>query len=67
MKAVTIKLRRLLTAFAYLLMEGLRRGALRSTCLAGATVGSIRLKLLKIGSQVTTSIRSSLFANSGEN
>ena len=51
------QLRLLMTSFAYVLVEGLRRGALQSTCLARATVGSIRLKLLKIGAQVTTSVR----------
>ena len=51
------QLRLLMTSFAYVLVEALRRGALQSTCLARATVGSIRLKLLKIGAQVTTSVR----------
>ena len=51
------QLRLLITSFAYVLVEGLRRGALQSTCLARVTVGSIRLKLLKIGGQVTTSVR----------
>ena len=51
------QLRLLMTSFAYLLVEGLRRGALQHTSLAKATVGSIRLKLLKIGAQVTTSVR----------
>ena len=51
------QLRLLMTSFAYVLVEALRRWALRSTCLARATVGSIRLKLLKIGAQVTTSVR----------
>jgi len=51
------QLRLLMTSFAYVLVETLRRRALQSTCLARATVGSIRLKLLKIGSQVTTSVR----------
>ena len=51
------QLRLLMTSFAYVLVEGLRRGALQSTCLARATVGSIRLKLLKIGAQVTLSVR----------
>ena len=51
------QLRLLITSFAYVLVEGLRRGALQSTSLARATVGSIRLKLLKIGAQVTTSVR----------
>ena len=51
------QLRLLMTSFAYVLVEALCRWALRSTCLARATVGSIRLKLLKIGAQVTTSVR----------
>ena len=51
------QLRLLMTSFAYVLVEGLRRGALQSTCLARATVGSIRLKLLKIGAQATLSVR----------
>ena len=51
------QLRLLMTSFAYVLVDGLRRGALQSTCLARATVGSIRLKLLKVGAQVTTSVR----------
>ena len=46
-----------LTSCAYVLMEGLRNWGLRYTCLAKATVGSLRLKLLKIGAQVTTSVR----------
>ena len=35
----------------------MRRDGLKHTCLARATVGSLRLKLLKIGAQVTTSVR----------
>ena len=51
------QLRLSFTAVAYVLMEGLRNWGLRHTCLARATVGSLRLKLLKIGAQVTTSVR----------
>ena len=51
------QLRLSLTACAYVLMEGLRRWGLKHTCLARATVGSLRLKLLKIGAQITTSVR----------
>ena len=51
------QLRLLLTSFAYVLLETLRRKALKHTCLARATVGSLRLKLLKIGAQVITSVR----------
>ena len=51
------QLRLLITSFAYVLVEGLRRRALQSTSLARATVGSIRLKLLKIGAHITLSVR----------
>ena len=51
------QLRLSLTACAYVLMEGLRRDGLKHTYLARATVGSLRLKLLKIGTQITTSVR----------
>ena len=51
------QLRLSFTAVAYVLMEGLRNWGLRHTCLARATVGSLRLKLLKIGAQVTISVR----------
>ena len=49
--------RLLMTSFAYVLVEALRRGALQHTSLARATVGSIRLKLLKIGAHLTLSVR----------
>ena len=42
---------------AYTLMEAVRRLALAGTVMANATVGSIRLKLLKIGAVVTVSVR----------
>ena len=51
------QLRLSLTACAYVLMEGLRRDGLKHTCLARATVGSLQLNLLKIGAQITTSVR----------
>ena len=51
------QLRLSLTSIAYTLMEALRGRALQHTCLARATVGSLRLKLLKIGAQITTSVR----------
>ena len=51
------QLRLLMTSFAYVLVEALRRGALQHTSLARATVGSIRLKLLKIGAHLTLSVR----------
>jgi hypothetical protein len=44
-------------AMAYVLMCALRRIGLGGTELARATCGTIRLKLLKIGAQVTISVR----------
>ena len=48
------QLRLWFASFAYVLMCALRRIALAGTELAKATCGSIRLKLLKIGAQVTS-------------
>ena len=44
-------------AMAYVLVEALRRIGLKTTRLAQATAGSIRLKLLKIGALVRLSVR----------
>ena len=43
--------------FAYLLLERLRTQGLAGTELERATVGSLRLKLLKVASQVSVSVR----------
>ena len=51
------QLRLWFASFAYVLVCALRRLALAGTALAQATCGSIRLKLLKIGAQVTVSVR----------
>jgi hypothetical protein len=51
------QLRLWFASMAYVLMCALRRIALAGTELARATCGSIRLKLLKIGAQVTISVR----------
>ena len=51
------QLRLWLAAFAYLLLERLRTLGLRGTVLAQATVGSVRLKLLKVAAQVRLSVR----------
>lgn len=51
------QLRLWLSAFAYLLLERLRTWGLRSTELARATVGNVRLKLLKVAAQVRLSVR----------
>ena len=49
--------RLLLSSAAYLLLESLRRLGLKSTALARAQAGMIRLKLLKIGARITCSVR----------
>jgi hypothetical protein len=54
---VANQLRVLLSAAAYLLMDALRREGLADTELANAQVGTIRLKLLKIGARVVCSVR----------
>ena len=51
------QLRLWFASMAYVLMRALRRIALAGTELSRATCGSIRLKLLKIGAQVTVSVR----------
>jgi hypothetical protein len=51
------QLRLWFASMAYVLMCALRRIGLGSTELARATCGSIRLKLLKIGAQITISVR----------
>ena len=51
------QLRLWFASFAYVLLETLRRIALRFTRFADATCGTIRLKLLKIGAQVRRSVR----------
>jgi hypothetical protein len=56
------QLRLYFAAMAYVLLEGLRRIALRATDLANASCGTIRRKLLKIGALVTISVRRVKFA-----
>jgi Transposase DDE domain group 1 len=51
------QLRLWFASLAYALMTALRRLALQGTELAQATAGTIRLKLLKLGAQVTVSVR----------
>jgi hypothetical protein len=51
------QLRLWFASFAYVLLDALRRIALRHTQLATATCGTIRLKLLKIGALVRLSVR----------
>jgi hypothetical protein len=51
------QLRVLLSSLAYILVESMRRLALRGTELAQAQCGTIRLKLLKIGAVLTRNTR----------
>lgn len=51
------QLRLWFSTFAYLLLRNFRAKSLVGTELANATVGTIRLKLLKIAAQVTVSVR----------
>ena len=51
------QLRLLLAAFAYVLIDGIRRVALKKTTLAKAVPNTIRLKLLKVGAKVINSVR----------
>ncbi|HJR22189.1 MAG TPA: IS1380 family transposase [Dongiaceae bacterium] len=51
------QLRLWFASMAYVLMEALRRLGLKTTALANATCGTIRLKLLKIGALVRLSVR----------
>jgi hypothetical protein len=51
------QLRLWFAALAYLLLERARAIGLRGTELARATVGSVRVKLLKVAAQVTVSVR----------
>ena len=51
------QLRVYLSVIAYTLMNGLRRLGLRATSMATAQVGTIRLKLLKIGALIEVTVR----------
>jgi hypothetical protein len=51
------QLRLWLATFAYLLLERVRAWGLAGTELARATVGTVRLKLLKVAAQVSVSVR----------
>ena len=56
------QLRLWFSAMAYVLLDALRRVGLRHTQFADAAVATIRLKLLKLGAQVRTSVRRISFA-----
>jgi hypothetical protein len=47
---------------AYVLMQAFRQNCLAKTSLAKATVGTIRLNLLKLGARITISVRRILIA-----
>jgi hypothetical protein len=51
------QLRLWLSAFAYLLLERTRALGLQGTALARASLGTIRLRLLKVAAQVKVSVR----------
>lgn len=53
--------RLLLSSFAYVLIESLRRNHLADTELAQAQVSTIRLKILKVAARVVTSVRRVVF------
>jgi Transposase DDE domain group 1 len=60
MPAATLRLNQLrlwFSAMAYVLMCALRRSALAGAKLVNATCATIRLKMLKIGAQVSKSVR----------
>jgi len=56
------QLRMSFSAMAYVLVDALRRVGLRHSQFADAAVATIRLKLLKLGAQVRTSVRRIHFA-----
>ena len=47
---------------AYVLIQAFRQNCLAKTCFAKATVGTIRLNLLKLGARITVSVRRILIA-----
>lgn len=51
------QLRIYLSVIAYTLMNGLRRLGLKTTTMATAQVGTIRLKVLKIGALIQVTVR----------
>jgi hypothetical protein len=56
------QLRLWLSSMAYVLMQAFRQHCLGKTALAQATVGTIRLTLLKLGAQIIVSVRRVLIA-----
>ena len=56
------QLRLWLSSMAYVLVQAFRQNCLSKTSLAKATVGTIRLYLLKLGARITISCRRILIA-----
>ena len=56
------QLRLWLSSMAYVLMQAFRQNCLSKTSFAKATVGTIRLSLLKLGARITISCRRILIA-----
>lgn len=56
------QLRLWLSSMAYVLMQAFRQHCLARTSLAKATVGTVRLALLKLGAKITVSVRRILIA-----
>lgn len=56
------QLRLWLSSIAYVLMQAFRRNCLAKTSFSQATVGTIRLSLLKLGARVAVSVRRILIA-----
>lgn len=56
------QLRLWLSSMAYVLMQAFRQHCLTKTALAQATVGTVRLALLKLGAKITVSVRRVLIA-----
>ena len=59
---ISNQLRLWLSSMAYVLMQAFRQHCLAKTSLAKATVGTIRLCVLKLGARVTVSVRRILMA-----
>ena len=56
------QLRLWLSSIAYVLMQAFRQNCLSKTSFSKATVGTIRLNLLKLGARITVSVRRILIA-----
>jgi hypothetical protein len=57
MSSTALPLRLWFSSLAYVLLQALRQHCLHQTELATAQVGTIRIKLLKLGAQIRLSVR----------